>query len=690
MEEMVVERWLRVEPNERPLALRPLHVLAPDWGTDCRHFVDERLFFLPGEHELLDDALLQMDDVRRRAFASRPRGQPVSVILLMRQYFDAFSSLSTRLPMDEATCRLDFAWDFSALAREIDLRIVRHDAEFEKACVLYTIAAHQSLQAAKIRFVDVHSLWRRALLLQDAAELLQSAKGVMEAAGHVEWPPCFNAPVLDALSWTMAAEAFGCLFERRWKSDDSTLEDRLTAASETYVAYRMAGEMLEQVEAKQRYFLARHFLAVIETTAASDANFQSILQFSQRVVSLAKKADELMPAAFTDFYRHVQRQFAHLISTFKKQFTPLPEGARREAIAAEPAPALLDVRPAVFPLDEDAGDPFEFVGDWRKREEIRPVRAAVEAELRLLVGRLEKAAYDLYNDSVIYALFVEDLREKTPLPALIEQKRELLVQSGGPAAFADRAKMLEEANTKMKQVVDYFVYNVEEAAAAGGPPAPQSVQKKLRKMQRNLEKSCKWMDDLRARVQATMCGLEVLGRSKEELSAVIPEWRDDVQPILSEGDVHELRDQVTAVYRVVDKADELIYESNKVFWTDEPVEFATFDEWKAAVERQHAAAADLTTAAEEQLTAAANVRPLFAATVERLAAEGFRPELSDRHAHLAGLAHAFIGASHLQRAMDEGFRVLAHIIASFRSINPAALVEAEEVVEVAEVVRSRG
>ncbi|KAI6227576.1 BRO1 domain-containing protein [Aphelenchoides fujianensis] len=643
MEEMVVERWLRVEPNERPLALRPLHVLAPDWGTDCRHFVDERLFFLPGEHELLDDALLQMDDVRRRAFASRPRGQPVSVILLMRQYFDAFSSLSTRLPMDEATCRLDFAWDFSALAREIDLRIVRHDAEFEKACVLYTIAAHQSLQAAKIRFVDVHSLWRRALLLQDAAELLQSAKGVMEAAGHVEWPPCFNAPVLDALSWTMAAEAFGCLFERRWKSDDSTLEDRLAAASET-----------------------------------------------QRVVSLAKKADELMPAAFTDFYRHVQRQFAHLISTFKKQFTPLPEGARREAIAAEPAPALLDVRPAVFPLDEDAGDPFEFVGDWRKREEIRPVCAAVEAELRLLVGRLEKAAYDLYNDSVIYALFVEDLREKTPLPALIEQKRELLVQSGGSAAFADRAKMLEEANTKMKQVVDYFVYNVEEAAAAGGPPAPQSVQKKLRKMQRNLEKSCKWMDDLRARVQATMCGLEVLGRSKEELSAVIPEWRDDVQPILSEGDVHELRDQVTAVHRVVDKADELIYESNKVFWTDEPVEFATFDEWKAAVERQHAAAADLTTAAEEQLTAAANVRPLFAATVERLAAEGFRPELSDRHAHLAGLAYAFIGASHLQRAMDEGFRVLAQIIASFRSINPATFVEAEEVVEVAEVVRSRG
>ncbi|KAI6226465.1 putative Programmed cell death 6 interacting protein [Aphelenchoides fujianensis] len=569
MEEMVVERWLRVEPNERPLALRPLHVLAPDWGVDCRHFVDERLFFLPGEHELLDDALLQMDDVRRRAFASRPRGQPVSVILLMRQYFDAFSSLSTRLPMDEATCRLDFAWDFSALARQIDFRIVRHDAEFEKACVLYTIAAHQSLQAAKIRFVDVHSLWRRALLLQDAAELLQSAKGVMEAAGHVEWPPCFNAPVLNALSWTMTAEAFGCLFERRWKSDDSTLEDRLAAASET-----------------------------------------------QRVVSLAKKADELMPAAFTDFYRHVQRQFAHLISTFKKQFTPLPEGARREAIAAEPAPALLDVRPAVFPLDEDAGDPFEFVGDWRKREEIRPVCAAVEAELRLLVGRLEKAAYDLYNDSVIYALFVEDLREKTPLPALIEQKRELLVQSGGSAAFADRAKMLEEANTKMKQVVDYSA--------------------------------------------------------------------------LSEGDVHELRDQVTAVYRVVDKADELIYESNKVFWTDEPVEFATFDEWKAAVERQHAAAADLTTAAEEQLAAAAKVRPLFAATVERLAAEGFRPELSDRHAHLAGLAHAFIGASHLQRAMDEGFRVLAHIIASFRSINPAALVEAEEVVEVAEVVRSRG
>ncbi|KAI6175201.1 hypothetical protein M3Y99_01984200 [Aphelenchoides fujianensis] len=651
MEEVVVERWLRVEPNERPLALRPLHVLAPDWGPDCRHFVDERLFFLPNEHEGLDDALLQMDDARRRAFASRPRGQPVSVIQLMRKYFDVFSSLSARLPMDEATCRLDFAWDFSALAREIDLRIVRHDAEFEKACVLYTIAAHQSLQAAKIRVADVRSLWRRALLLRDAAELLQSAKGVMEAAGHVEWPPCFNAPVLDALSWTMAAEAFGCLFERHWKS----------------------GERLD----------------VIETIAASDANFQSILHFSRRVVLLAKKADELMPAAFTDFYRHVQRQLAHLTRVFEKQFTPPPEGAQREAIAAEPAPAPVDVRPAAFPLDEDAGDLFEFVGDWRKREEIRPVRAAVEADFRLQVDRLQKAAYDLRNDTVIYALFVEDLREKTHLPASIEQKRERLEQSGGPAAFADRQKMLEEANTKTKRAVDYFVYNVEEAAAAGGPPAPQSVQKKLRKMQRNLEKSCKWMDDLRARVQATMRGLEVLGRSKEELAASIPEWREDVGAVLSEGDVHELRDQVTAVHRVVDKADELIDESNKVFWTDEPVEFATFAEWKAAVERQHAAAADLTTAAEEQLAAAAKVRPQFAATVERLTAAGFRLELSDRHAQLVALARAFIGASHLQRAVDEGFRVLAQILASFRSINPAAFVEAEEVVEVAEVVRSR-
>ncbi|KAI6233898.1 hypothetical protein M3Y99_00859400 [Aphelenchoides fujianensis] len=697
MEEVDVERWPRVEPNERPIPLRPLHALRPDWGADCRQFVDERLFFLRGEHERLDDLLRQMDDGRQRAFASQPGGHSGAVIRLMRTYFNAFSALSARLPINEANCRLDFAWDFSALARQVDLPIARHNAEFERACVLYTIAAHQSLQAAKIQAADVRSLRRRATLLKEAAELLQSAKRVMVAAGHVDWPPCFNAHVLDALSWTMGAEAFGCLFERHWRADDSTTEKRLAAASQAYVAYRMAGvklreaeangELLVQTAAKHRYFLARHFLEALQTTAASDANFQSILCFGGRCVRLAKKADELVPGAFSEFHGHAQRQLAHLKGTFEKLFKPPPEGARRELIAAEPAPAHVDVAAAALPLDGDAGDPFAFVGDWRTRAAIRPLRAAVEADLRLQVGRLEKAVYALYSEMAIYALFVEDLREKTHVPPSVERLRERLVQYGGPAAFADRAKRFEEDNATTKQAVDYFVHKLEEAAAAGGRPAPPIVQKKLRKMRKMVQETGKWNGELRARVQQAMRGLEVLGRSKEELAAAIPEWREDVRAALSEGDVHELRDQVVAANRGIDQADRLIDGSKEVFRTDERAEFPTFDEWEAAVQRQHAAAAVSTTAVKQQLAAAAEVRPQFAATVERLAAAGFRLDVSDRHAQLAGLAHAFVGASQLQRALDEGFRVLEQIAASIRSINPVVFVEAEEAEE---VVRSHG
>ncbi|KAI6171367.1 Programmed cell death 6-interacting protein [Aphelenchoides fujianensis] len=636
-----------------------------------------------------------MDDVRRRAFASRPSGHSGAVVRLMRKFFDAFSSLTARLPVDEAFCRLDFAWDFSALARQVDLQILRHNAEFERACVLYTIAAHQSLQAAKIRVVDVRSLRRRASLLREAAELLQSAKGVMEAAGHVDWPPCFNAPVLDALSWTMAAEAG----TGEW--DDSTTEKRLAAASEAYVAYRMAEvklrtaeangaieqELLVQTAAKHRYFRARHFFEVLQTTAASDANFQSILCFGRRAVCLAKKADELVPGAFSDFQGHVQRQLAHLTRDFEKQFKPPPEGARRELIAAEPAPEQVDVAAAPFPLDEAAGDPFRFVGEWRTRATIRPLRAAVEAELRLQVGRLEKAAHALYSDTAIYALFVEDLREKAHLPPSLERLRERLRQNGGPAALADRAKRFEDEKTTTKQAVDYFVHKLEEAAAAGEPPAPPIVEKKLRKMRKFMDEMCKWNDDLRARVQQTMRGLEVLGRCKggpRRRHSGVAGGRAGGP---TEGDVHELSDRVVAVNRVVDKAGRLIDDSKEVFRTDERAEFASFEEWWAAVLRQHAAAAALTTAVKRQLAAAAEVRPQFAATVERLAAAGFRLDASDRHAQLVGLAHAFFGASHLQRAMDEGFRVLEQIAASIRSINPAVFVDAEEVEE---VVRSHG
>ncbi|KAI6233948.1 Alg-2-Interacting Protein X [Aphelenchoides fujianensis] len=687
MEEVDVERWPRVEPNERPISLRPLHALRPNWGADCRQFVDERLFFLPGEHERLDDALRQMDDVRQRAFASRPGGHSGAVVRLLRKYFDAFSAFSARLPMDGTICRLDFAWDFSALARQVELPIARHNAEFERACVLYTIAAHQSLQAAKIQVADVRSLRRRALLLKEAAELLQSAKLVMEAAGHVDWPPCFNAHVLDALSWTMAAEAFGCLFERHWKADDSTTEKRLAAASQAYVAYRMAGvklreaeangELLVQTAAKHRYFLARHFLEVLRTTAPSDANFQSILCYSRRVVSLAKKANELVPGAFSDFHDHVQQQLMNLTRAFEKQFKPPPEGARRELVDAEPAPVEVDVEPAAFPLDEDAGDPFEFVGDWATRAAMRPLRAEIEAEVRLHVGRLEKAAYALCGDVAIYALFLEDLREKTHVPPSLERLRERLVQNGGPAVLADRAKRFEDENTTTKQA---FVRKVEEAAAVGEPPAPPIVEKKLRKMRKVMEETGKWNGELRARVQQTMRGLEVLGRSKEELAASIPEWREDVRAALSESDVHELRDRVAAVNRVIDKANRLIGDSKEVFRTGEQAEFPIFYEWKVAVLRQHEAAAALTTAVKRQLAAAAEVRPQFAATVEQLATAGFRLDTSDRHAQLVGLAHAFIGGVHLQRAMDEGFRVLEQIAASIRSINPAVFVEAEETV----------
>ncbi|KAI6202670.1 hypothetical protein M3Y99_01866400 [Aphelenchoides fujianensis] len=725
MQELDVKPELKPEPNECPLSLRPLHVLSRDLATECRWFVDERLFFLPAEHERLKDALLQLEDLRRRAFGSQPGGQPESTVRLMRKYFDDFSALCARLPIDEEHCCLQFAWDFSALSRQVEWQMEHSGAEVERACVLYTIAAHQSLQASKIRFVNLKSLRHQTFLYKDAAELLQCVRLLVEQAGQMDWPLCFRPPALDALSWVMLAEAYGCLFKRHLKLTDTTAEDRLAAGSHAVAAYRTAEqklreaaasgeieqaspppslELLVKVAAKQRYLLARHYQHVLQSTVASHANFESMLHFGRRSVRLMKKADELVPVVFADYLRHLQRQLEHFVQLFGRNFKRLPAGAPREEIAAEPASVELDVTPAAFPLCEDAGDPFEFVGDWRTREEIGALRAGITADLRLQVGRLEKAVYDLRCDTAIYALFLEDLREPAHLPASFEQKRQSLEKQGGHAAFSERAKALERANAKTKLIVDYFVHQLEEWKAADEPSdeAPQQrvkerIERKLVEARKLLEAHFEKHDGLHARVKQTVGGLEVLGRDKavrfavhsllslvcfQLLVACISEWEEGVRAPLSDDDLLQLRTQMALVNQFLSKAEEIDRNAEKVFWTgaDGREEFGTFGQWEAALGQRRAAVAAFRTAVEEQLAAAAAIRAGLNATVRRMAASGFRLEQSDRHAQLAALCRSFFAFAHLQRVMSEGFQFLERINDALRSINPAVFHKAEEAV----------
>ncbi|KAI6233926.1 hypothetical protein M3Y99_00862500 [Aphelenchoides fujianensis] len=639
MDEMDVKPELKPEPNECPLSLRPLHALPRDLATECRWFVDERLFFLPAEHERLKDTLLQLEDVRRRAFGSQPSGQPESTVRLMRKYFDDFSALCARLPIDEEHCCLQFAWDFSALSRRVEWQMEHSAAEVEKACVPYTIAAHQSLQAAKIKFVNLKSLRHQTFLYKDAAELLQCVRLLVEQAGQVDWPLCFRPPALDALSWVMVAEAYGCLFKRHQKLADTMAEDRLAAGSHA--------ELLVKVAAKQRYLLACHYQHVLQSTVASNANFESMLHFGRRSVRLVKKADELLPGVFAAYLRHLQRQLEHFVQLFGRNFKRLPAGAPREEIAAEPA--------------SDAGDPFEFVGDWRTREEIGALRAGITADLRLQVGRLEKAVYDLRCDTVIYALFLEDLREPAHLPASLEQKRQSLEKQGGHATFSERAKALERANAKTKLIVDYFVHQLEEWKAAAEPSdeAPQQrvkerIERKLVEARKLLENHFEKHDGLHTRIKQTIEGLEVLGRDKA----------------------------MALVNQFLSKANEIDRNAEKVFWTgtDEREEFGTFGQWEAALGQRRAAVAAFRTAVDEQLAAAAAIRAGLNATVRRLAAGGFRLEQSDRHAQLAALCRSFFAFAHLQRVISESFQFLDRINDALRSINPAVFHKAEEAV----------
>ncbi|KAI6219814.1 hypothetical protein M3Y99_01638800 [Aphelenchoides fujianensis] len=712
MAEMDVKPEPKREPNECPISLRPLHALPRDLATGCRWFVDERLFFLPAEYERLKDALLLLEDMRRRAFVSQPSGQPESAVRLMRKYFDDFSALCSRLPIDEEHCCVQFAWDISALARQVDWQIAHFVAEVEKACALYTIAAHQSLQAAKIKCVNLKSLRHQTFLYKDAAELLQSVRLLVERTGQADWPLCFRPPAVDALSWVMVAEAYGCLFKRHLKLANTTPEDRLAAGSHAVAAYRTAEqklreaaesgeidqasspsflllflELLVKVAAKQRYFLARHYQHVLQSTAPSNANFESMLRFARRSVRLVKKADELLPGVFADFLRHLQRQLEQFAQLFGRNFRPLPEGAPREEIAAEPAPVELDVAPAAFPLCEDAGDPFEFVGDWRTRAEISALRGGLTADLRLQVGRLEKAAYDLRCDTVIYSLFLEDLRGKAHLPASFEQKRQLLEQQGGHAAFSERANALERANSRTKLIVDFFVHRLKEWEAAAEPSEgtmqqreKERIERKLGDARRLLDAHLEKADGFHARVKQTIDGLEVLGRDQALLVACISEWEEGLRASLSADDVLQLRTQLALVDQFLAKAAEIDRNAQKMFWTgaDEREEFGTFAQWEAALGQRRAALAAFRTAVDEQLAAAADVRAGLNAIVRRLAAGGFRPEQSDRHAQLAALCRSFFAAAHLQRVMSEGLQFLERINEALRLMHPPTFHDAEE------------
>ncbi|KAI6187838.1 BRO1 domain-containing protein [Aphelenchoides besseyi] len=407
-----------------------------DIASRVSSYMQTCLSLTPEVTNAVKEGLDELNRLRRNAFFAR------------RIYYDCFSALSDKIQIKDAECPVPFRWKSAfdkggLFSGKRDLTL--NYSGYEKACVLFNIAAYQSKYAANVELSSDENMRQAVRYFQSSANIFELLKNDIMHLVPEELPRDLQPQLLNALAQLMITQANEIMYAKALKDGNSPAALRAIAMqlSDMYgVTYKLFNYeqargivdkswylVIQGKEAAYQAYGTKHHFEELESGKLD--TIEERLARAREVLELFEKADHIHPKTYDDDVRAAKVTWEKIEKDNNLIYhSRIPSKTELPAI---PRKLVLNFTQVKFPLSKDFKDIF-----------VQLVSVHVNKAVNLFQGQLKERVHALVSDlrthvnntkaglaSINMPALIEDELKQERIPASIIKKAEDIRSKGG-------------------------------------------------------------------------------------------------------------------------------------------------------------------------------------------------------------------------------------------------------------------
>jgi programmed cell death 6-interacting protein len=385
------------------------------------------------------------------------------------KYYDQLAAMESKLPISDSQIRIKFTW-YDAFAKESFFsgatKESMHSSAFERACLLFNVAALQSQIAKGQNFDSDEGLKTAVKHFQGAAGVFYQVKEMVYVQFSKVPLPDMTAEMLGALAATMLAQAQESLY---YKTTLARMKNQICAkvAAQAGDLYSEAARLVRDPNVSKK--LDKKFVAVVSAkhpyfhgvadyheglACKEDAKYgEAIARFRLAYGGMSeatKRGEQFFRPG--DVFSRIQRDLAQtekdnnvIYSDLIPELSKIPPVGR--AALAKPVPLAL---PA-----SNHQDLFAKVVPLTVHNAIATYESRKDALIQAEVGKLREASQILNGvlSSLNLPAAIEDVSGNEVPPSLLE-KAKAVRENGGVLTVKTMFENLPELQQRNKEILD--------------------------------------------------------------------------------------------------------------------------------------------------------------------------------------------------------------------------------------------
>ncbi|KAI6176673.1 BRO1 domain-containing protein [Aphelenchoides bicaudatus] len=445
-----------------------------DIASRVNSYITTCLVLTPETQNAVKESLDELNRLRRNAFLHEECGKSVSSIDNMNRYYDSFASLTEKIQIKDSDCPIPFRWKiafaekglFAGGKRDLTLNY----SGYEKACVLFNIAAYQSKYASTLDLTNDEEMRIAVQYYQKSANIFELLKNDIMHFLQDEVPRDMQPQLLNALAQLMITQANEVMYVKAVKggSSPSILSSLAMHLAESYeniyksLSYEQARGIVDKswyatIQGKHFAYQGhgtKHHFDHLEN-GGLDAIPERLAR-AKESLELFEKAEQTHPHAYT-----AEVQAAKVTWQKIEKDNNLIYHSRipnKSELGPIPSKSILSLSAVKFPLFKDFKDIF-----------IQLVSVHVSKAATLFQGKLKERVFALVNElkesdknvraglaSINMPALIEDELKQERIPASIAAKADDIRSKGGYHLIEQQEKQLgiasNEANAMISKI----------------------------------------------------------------------------------------------------------------------------------------------------------------------------------------------------------------------------------------------
>ncbi|KAI9098591.1 BRO1-like domain-containing protein [Phlyctochytrium arcticum] len=502
------------------------------------------------------------------------------------KYYGQLLYVGSKFPIDENNIKICFSW-YNAIGKDTRKSISSFSLNFEKASILFNIAAMYSQLGVSENRSTAEGLKRAAIYLQQSAGVFETLQAQVPSM-NLPTAPDFSPSALNTLSNFMLAQAQECFW---YKAVVDKMKDAVIArlAAQVAMFYEQAhtnavssgvfhDSWLVQMDIKVHHFKAAAQFRQSQVCLAAGKYGEEIARL-QAAIGHVKKA--LNSSSFKKTSSYVQSDLKNLQGTIEQALqraekdndivymetvphieTLQPIGGAK-MVNATPLPDLSDLSDVVGPAMFSKLVPFSV------HQSASVYSHKKDALVGMLIGKIAEASEVAQStlSSLNLPAAIEALEQPIGLPPTLLKHSEEVRSQGGAKSLHDSWATITALSDRDVAILNQVVKTLDDEEADDeemrrqfGPKWTRTrsaehtgnLREGVKNYRKKLDAAKKSDLLIKSKMEDNLHYIESLSSSKEELEASIPSSTVQSTPVSKDPTVKQLKgllDQLNGVIK---------------------------------------------------------------------------------------------------------------------------------------------